>query len=82
MTIRNYFPSLYSQIKFDIYDKWTNQPLDIELAFDVEIEDINDNPPTFSQSQMTVDVMENTPEGKQIHPMLYSSNFVPGFTEY
>ncbi|XP_040920190.1 cadherin-like protein 26 isoform X2 [Toxotes jaculatrix] len=50
-------------IKFDILDKYTNEEKDKELAFDVQIKDINDNPPTFIDPPKTVDVLENTPEG-------------------
>nr|XP_046253679.1 cadherin-like protein 26 [Scatophagus argus] len=50
-------------IKFDIYDKLKNQALDKELAFDVEIKDINDNPPIFLNPHMKKDVKENTPKG-------------------
>lgn len=55
---------LSAQIQFDIYDKETNELLDKELSFDVEIKDINDNPPTFTMPTMPVDVKENTPEGE------------------
>ncbi|KAM3617046.1 uncharacterized protein V6R79_001623 [Siganus canaliculatus] len=50
-------------IKFDIYDKWHNNALDRELAFDVEVKDINDNAPVFANTQLTVDVKENNPPG-------------------
>lgn len=64
-TFYNFTQILLSpQIQFDIYDKMTNELLDKELAFDIEIKDINDNPPTFAEPEMTVDVKENTPEGE------------------
>lgn len=50
-------------IKFDIHDKYTDELLDRELAFDVEVKDINDNPPKFVAPVMIFDVNENTPEG-------------------
>ncbi|XP_023285303.1 cadherin-like protein 26 [Seriola lalandi dorsalis] len=50
-------------IKFDILDRETGDRIDRELAFDIQIKDINDNPPTFFQPQIQTDVKENTPEG-------------------
>ncbi|XP_034027401.1 cadherin-like protein 26 [Thalassophryne amazonica] len=50
-------------IKFDILDKVTGRLLDKELAFDVEIKDINDNPPKFQSDVMRVGIKENFPEG-------------------
>lgn len=55
---------LSPQIKFDIHDKYTDKLLDRELAFDVEVKDINDNPPKFVAPVMIFDVNENTPEGE------------------
>ncbi|XP_063321080.1 cadherin-like protein 26 [Pelmatolapia mariae] len=46
-------------INFDVLDRNTGEKLDKELAFDVEIQDINDNPPKFSLPEITVDVKEN-----------------------
>lgn len=57
--------SLSQQIKFDIIDKYTRKKLDKELAFDIEIKDINDNAPTFSKPQMTIEVKENTIQGEK-----------------
>ncbi|XP_061908259.1 cadherin-like protein 26 isoform X1 [Entelurus aequoreus] len=53
----------FFHIKFDILDINTGSTIDRELAFDVEIQDINDNAPTFLHPRMSVDVSENTPEG-------------------
>lgn len=55
---------LSPQIKFDIHDKYTDKLLDRELAFDVEVKDINDNPPQFVAPVMIFDVNENSPEGE------------------
>lgn len=46
-------------INFDVLDRNTGEKLDKELAFDVEIQDINDNPPKFSLPEVTVNVKEN-----------------------
>ncbi|XP_070695861.1 cadherin-like protein 26 [Pempheris klunzingeri] len=51
------------QIKFHILNKITNIEVDKELAFDVEIKDINDNVPIFENPPKRQTVMENRPEG-------------------
>ncbi|XP_054640653.1 cadherin-like protein 26 isoform X2 [Dunckerocampus dactyliophorus] len=50
-------------IQFDILDRNTGRTIDRELAFDVEVKDINDNAPRFLHPRMSADVTENTPEG-------------------
>lgn len=51
--------SLCQQLKFDIIDKDTKEKLDKDLAFDIEILDINDNAPVFEKPEITIDVKEN-----------------------
>lgn len=46
-----------------MYDTETNQKIDEELAFDVDVKDINDNPPKFVKIPETVTVKENQEEG-------------------
>ncbi|XP_077579693.1 cadherin-like protein 26 isoform X2 [Stigmatopora nigra] len=53
----------FFHIKFDILDMTTGGALDMELAFDVEIQDINDNAPRFVQPKMNAEVRENIDEG-------------------
>ncbi|KAF6718086.1 Cadherin-like protein 26 [Oryzias melastigma] len=48
---------------FDVYDTETNQKIDKELAFDVDVKDINDNPPTFMKIPKDFLVNESQPEG-------------------
>lgn len=75
-SIRNYFLwPLYPQIEFDIYSKRTGEKLDRELGFDVDVKDINDNPPTFRDTQITADVMENTPVGEKHLPNKYEYTY-------
>lgn len=63
--ISRFWHKLHSpQIKFDIHDKFTDELLDRELAFDVAVQDINDNAPLFVAPVMTFDVKENAPEGE------------------
>ncbi|KAJ8016235.1 hypothetical protein DPEC_G00005100 [Dallia pectoralis] len=50
-------------IKFDILDKQTRQPVDRTLAFSVAVKDINDNAPIFTPSFVTESIFENLPEG-------------------
>ncbi|XP_060913770.1 cadherin-like protein 26 [Labrus mixtus] len=57
-------------IKFDIVHQHTGNRLDEELAFDVELKDINDNAPQFFPPQMTEQVKEST-RGTYLPALLY-----------
>lgn len=52
------------QITFDVLNPETGQGLDKNLAFDVDIKDINDNAPKFVRLKQRSSVMENAEEGK------------------
>ncbi|XP_030590105.1 cadherin-like protein 26 [Archocentrus centrarchus] len=49
-------------IKFDVLDRKTGEKIDTELAFNVAIQDINDNPPKFTSPEITTDVKESITE--------------------
>ncbi|XP_037629814.1 cadherin-like protein 26 isoform X1 [Sebastes umbrosus] len=51
------------RIRFDILSKETGEKIDKELAFNIEVLDINDNAPIFHNPQMKVNVDENIPQG-------------------
>ncbi|KAK5611937.1 hypothetical protein CRENBAI_006297 [Crenichthys baileyi] len=53
-------------ITFDVWDKLTNEKIDRELAFDVEVKDINDNAPRFTAITKEASVKENTPSGEYL----------------
>ncbi|KAG5281876.1 hypothetical protein AALO_G00049790 [Alosa alosa] len=50
-------------IRFDVIDEKTNIEVDKTLAFDIAIQDINDNDPRFEPPHIRVPVREDTPEG-------------------
>ncbi|XP_042347619.1 cadherin-like protein 26 [Plectropomus leopardus] len=54
-------------IKFDILSKQSGKVIDKELAFIVEVLDINDNAPQFEVTQMEADVMENMQDDLPVH---------------
>ncbi|XP_023812495.1 cadherin-like protein 26 [Oryzias latipes] len=53
----------FFHVVFDVYDTETAQKIDKELAFNVVIKDINDNPPKFTEIPEAVTVDENQEEG-------------------
>ncbi|MED6248633.1 hypothetical protein ATANTOWER_002911 [Ataeniobius toweri] len=53
-------------VTFDVFDKSTNTKIDRELAFDVDIKDINDNAPRFIAITKEASVKENTPSGEYL----------------
>ncbi|MEQ2221047.1 hypothetical protein ILYODFUR_011717, partial [Ilyodon furcidens] len=53
-------------ITFDVWDKSTNTKIDRELAFDVDVKDINDNAPRFIAITKEASVKENTPSGEYL----------------
>uniref|UniRef100_A0A8C7Y357 Cadherin domain-containing protein n=1 Tax=Oryzias sinensis TaxID=183150 RepID=A0A8C7Y357_9TELE len=53
----------FFHVVFDVYDTETAQKIDKELAFNVVIKDINDNPPKFTKIPEAVTVDENQEEG-------------------
>ncbi|KAK5923957.1 hypothetical protein CgunFtcFv8_000882 [Champsocephalus gunnari] len=56
----------FYHIKFDVLSTRTGQPIDEQLAFNIDVKDINDNAPTFLPSTMDVKVNENLEEGGAI----------------
>ncbi|MEQ2284436.1 hypothetical protein AMECASPLE_021629 [Ameca splendens] len=56
-------------ITFDVFDKSTNTKIDRELAFDVDVKDINDNAPRFTAITKEASVKENTPSGPRETPV-------------
>ncbi|XP_014910177.1 cadherin-like protein 26 [Poecilia latipinna] len=55
------------ELTFDILDKKTKKTIDRDLSFDVNVKDINDNAPMFTnQFQKSYDVKENTKVGDHL----------------
>nr|XP_015823801.2 cadherin-like protein 26 [Nothobranchius furzeri] len=50
-------------ITFDVWDESANTKMDRELSFDVQVKDLNDNAPMFTNITKIVSVDENTAEG-------------------
>ncbi|MEQ2188785.1 hypothetical protein GOODEAATRI_018493, partial [Goodea atripinnis] len=53
-------------IKFEVFEKSTKTQIDRDLAFDVDIKDINDNAPRFTAFTKEASVKENTPSGEYL----------------
>ncbi|XP_038137749.1 cadherin-like protein 26 [Cyprinodon tularosa] len=68
-------------ITFDVKEEGTTNSIDRQLAFDVEVQDINDNPPKFIKIDKIAKVFENATSGEFLPAAMEVKDFDKEGTE-